>query len=155
MPDNPPGQKRFPVSFSAIWRIIFGGNWRILARHPSDPIAAIDAAANRQGRLVEEFLFLARADAGGLARDKGPVCLLEVLEEAAAAVEGPRQPCVRLEVLDPGLMVTGSGSELTRLFTNLLQNAVRHTPPEGTVTVSARVDAMSADARKENDRWMT
>jgi signal transduction histidine kinase len=29
-------------------------------------------------------------------------------------------------------MVPGSGSELTRLFTNLLENAVRHTPPEGT-----------------------
>jgi signal transduction histidine kinase len=40
-------------------------------------------------------------------------------------------------------MVPGSGSELTRLFTNLLENAVRHTPPEGTVTVSAMVDAMS------------
>ena len=40
-------------------------------------------------------------------------------------------------------MVPGSGSELTRLFTNLLENAVRHTPPEGTVTVSAMVEAMS------------
>jgi signal transduction histidine kinase len=29
------------------------------------------------------------------------------------------------------------------MFTNLLENAVRHTPPEGTVTVSARVDARS------------
>src|SRR5205823_476830 len=40
-------------------------------------------------------------------------------------------------------------SELTRLFTNLLENAVRSTrcagtrPPEGTVTVAARVEAMS------------
>ena len=40
-------------------------------------------------------------------------------------------------------MVPGSGSELTRLFTNLLENAVRHTPPEGTVTVEAQVEAMS------------
>jgi signal transduction histidine kinase len=40
-------------------------------------------------------------------------------------------------------MVSGSGSELTRLFTNLLENAVRHTPCEGTVTVSARVDERS------------
>jgi signal transduction histidine kinase len=94
---------------------------------------------------VEELLFLARADAGARARDVGPVCLLEVLEEAAEAVEGPRQPCVRIERVDPELMVQGSGSELTRLFTNLLQNAVRHTPPQGKVTVAAVADAVSVD----------
>ena len=98
---------------------------------------------------MEELLFLARADAGGLARDVGPVCLLEALEEAAEAVSRPGYPrsgcwpCIRLESIDAALAVAGSGSELTRLFTNLLENAVRHTPPEGTVTVSATVDAMS------------
>ena len=65
-------------------------------------MTAIDAAANRQGKIVEELLFLARADAGALARDVGPVCLLEVLEEAAEAVEGPRHSCVRIELADPG-----------------------------------------------------
>jgi signal transduction histidine kinase len=34
-------------------------------------------------------------------------------------------------------------SELTRLFTNLLENAVRHTPPEGAVTVAIATDAQS------------
>jgi two-component system, OmpR family, sensor kinase len=106
-------------------------------------ISAIDAAANRQGKSVEELLFLARADAGALARDVGPVCLLEVLEEAAEAVEGPRHSCVRIELVDPELMVQGSGSALTRLFTNLLQNAVRHAPPQGAVTVAVAADAQS------------
>ena len=106
-------------------------------------LAAIDTAAGRQSRIVEELLFLARADAGGLARDVGPVCLIEALEEAVETVAQPDRPCIRLESIDPALMVPGSGSELTRLFTNLLENAVRHTPPEGTVTVSAMVDAMS------------
>jgi signal transduction histidine kinase len=106
-------------------------------------LTAIDIAAGRQSRIVEELLFLARADAGGLARDVGSVCLIEALEEAAEAVSRLDRPCIRLESLDPALMVPGSGSELTRLFTNLLENAVRHTPPEGTVTVSANGDAMS------------
>ena len=61
-----------------------------------------------------------------MARDAGPVCLIEPLE-----------------LIDPALTVPASGSELTRLFTNLLENAVRHTSPEGTVTVSALVDATS------------
>jgi two-component system phosphate regulon sensor histidine kinase PhoR len=77
------------------------------------------------------------------------VCLIEALEEAAEAVSRPDRPCIRLESIDPALMVPGSGSELTRLFTNLLENAVRHTRATpasrvpGTVAVSAMVDAMS------------
>jgi signal transduction histidine kinase len=107
-------------------------------------LAAIDTAAGRQSRIVEELLFLARADAGTLARDVGPVCLIEALEEAAEAVSRPDRPCIRLEPIDPALMVSGSGSELTRLFTNLLENAVRHTPPDGIVAVSAIVDGTNA-----------
>ncbi len=106
-------------------------------------LAAIDIAAGRQGRIVEELLFLARADAGKLARDVGQVCLIEVLEEAVEAVSRPDQPSIRMQAIDPALMVQGSGSELTRLFTNLLENAVRHTPPGGTVTLSAIPDAIN------------
>jgi signal transduction histidine kinase len=149
-------QRRFTADASHELRTplsIIKANTNLALEHPPaslmpidryhEIITAIDAAANRQHRLVEELLFLARADAGGLARDVGPVCLLEVLEEAAEAVEGPRPACVRIEVADPGLMVPGSGSELTRLFTNLLQNAVRHTPPPGTVTVTGAADGES------------
>ncbi len=49
-----------------------------------------------------------------------------------------------LTMLAPILGVPGSGSELTRLYTNLLENAARHTPPAGTVTVSAEVEASNA-----------
>jgi heavy metal sensor kinase len=157
-------QRRFTADASHELRTplsIIKANTSMALEHPwpeeryREFLAAIDTAAGRQSRIVEELLFLARADAGRLARDVGPVCLIEALEEAAEAVTRPGYPgvptkwvdgcwpCIRLESIDPALMVRGSGSELTRLFTNLLENAVRHTPPEGTVTVSARVDAMS------------
>jgi heavy metal sensor kinase len=145
-------QRRFTADASHELRTplsIIKANTSLALEHPwpedryREFLAAIDTAAGRQSRIVEELLFLARADAGGLARDVGPVCLIEALEEAAEAVSRPDRPSIRLECVDPALMVLGSGSELTRLFTNLLENAVRHTPPEGTVTVSAMVDAMS------------
>lgn len=103
-------------------------------------LSAIATAANRQSRIVEELLFLARADAGQLARDVGPVCLIESLEEAAEAVTRPDRPRIDLATIAPHLFVRGSGSELTRLWTNLLENAVRHTPPDGKVEVSAMVE---------------
>jgi signal transduction histidine kinase len=175
-------QRRFTADASHELRTplsIVKANTSMALEHPwpeeryREFLAAIDTAAGRQSRIVEELLFLARADAGALARDVGPVCLIEVLEEAAETVSrvehpprsnngscgsgpspGPRcgppalpdlpdRPCIRLEAVDPALMVRGSGSELTRLFTNLLENAVRHTPPEGTVTVEAQVEARS------------
>ncbi|MCA1596588.1 MAG: HAMP domain-containing protein [Chloroflexi bacterium] len=145
-------QRRFTADASHELRTplsIIKANTSLALEHPwpedryREFLAAIDAAAGRQSRIVEELLFLARADAGKLARDVGPVCLTEALEEAADAVSRPDRPCIRLDAIDPALMVAGSGSELTRLFTNLLENAVRHTPPNGTVTVSAMVDGTS------------
>lgn len=146
-------QRRFTADASHELRTplsIIQANTSLALEHPwpeeryREFLAAIDTAAGRQSRIVEELLFLARADAGKLAGDVGQVCLLEVLEEAVESVSRADRPGIHLETLDPALMVPGSGSELTRLFTNLLENAVRHTPPEGMVTVSARVDAMSA-----------
>lgn len=145
-------QRRFTADASHELRTplsIIKANTSMALEHPwpeeryREFLAAIDTAAGRQSKIVEELLFLARADAGTLARDVGPVCLIEVLEESAESVSRPDRPCIRLESIDPALMVSGSGSELTRLFTNLLENAARHTPPEGTVTVSAMVDATS------------
>lgn len=145
-------QRRFTADASHELRTplsIIKANTGLALEHPwpeeryREFLGAIDTAANRQSRIVEELLFLARADAGKLAGDMGPVCLIDVLEEAASAVSRPNRPGIRLESIDPALMVLGSGSELTRLFTNLLENAVRHTPPEGTVSVSARTAANS------------
>jgi signal transduction histidine kinase len=140
-------QRRFTADASHELRTplsIIKANTSMALEHPwpedryREFLAAIDTAAGRQSRIVEELLFLARADAGGLARDVGPVCLIEALEEAAEAVSRPDRPCIRLESINPALMVSGSGSELTRLFTNLLENAVRHTPRGGSVQVRAR-----------------
>jgi signal transduction histidine kinase len=145
-------QRRFTADASHELRTplsIVKANTSLALEHPwpndryREFLVAIDTAAGRQGRLVEELLFLARADAGKLARDVGPVCLIEALEEAAEAVSRPDGPCIQLERINPELMALGSGSELTRLFTNLLENAVRHTPPEGMVIVSATFDSMS------------
>jgi signal transduction histidine kinase len=141
-------QRRFTADASHELRTplsIIKANTSLALEHPwteeryREFLAAIDTAAGRQGRIVEELLFLARADAGALARDVGPVCLIEALEEAAEAgalwaiAAGAQRapPRIRLEAIDPALVVSGSGSELTRLFTNLLENAVRHLPHLG------------------------
>jgi len=99
-------------------------------------LRAVDAAADRMGRIVQDLLLLARADAGQLAYALVPTPLADVLALAASAVAAPERPAITLDLPTP-LWVRGSVDSLVRLFTNLLENAARHTPPDGRITVSA------------------
>ncbi len=99
-------------------------------------------SAQRMRRLVADLLLLARADAGRSARHVA-VDLGDVLVEAAAELE-PVAVDHRLS-LDPApAPVAGARDELHRLALNLLENAVRHTPP-GT-RVRARTGVQDRDA---------
>ena len=48
-----------------------------------------------------------------------------------------RNVAVRFQRAGLGLPVEVDPARLTRVLANLLQNALRHTPPDGTVMVSA------------------
>lgn len=93
----------------------------------------------RLSRMADQLLLLARADAGVLQAQSEAIDLPELLEgiverwrpaaverEVALESELPLEGEVRA---DPGL--------LRRLFDNLLDNALRHTPAGGAVVVSA------------------
>lgn len=62
---------------------------------------------------------------------------------AASVVAATRK--IRLEAaLQPDVSVNADDSLLQRLVTNLLDNAVQHTPPGGSVTVGVKSDSASA-----------
>ena len=101
-------------------------------------LEAADLGADRTIRLVQDLLMLARADAG---QELPPselvpltVILTQAVEAAQTAQKGPR---ISLRLPPTALCVQGDADALRRLFANLLENSLRHTPPEGTVTVSA------------------
>lgn len=100
----------------------------------------IDTAANTMSQLVQDLLFLARSDGGQLGGGRIDLPLREVLEQALTqTARDASAPKVTLSVAG-NLRVTGNETELVRLFRNLLDNALRHTPPEGSVTVDAHRD---------------
>ena len=104
-------------------------------------LEAADLGADRTIRLVQDLLLLSRADAGQEPMRREIVSLPTLLTEAADAVQpADRRPQATLEFTlpDDDLPLRGDEDALRRLFTNLLENALRHTPPPGTVTVSAR-----------------
>jgi heavy metal sensor kinase len=103
-------------------------------------LAAADRAADTTTRIVQDLLLLARGDAGQLRLDRRPIRLGEVLERAAESFRIPTSPPITVQLSDPSLIAPVDPHHLLRLFNNLLENAVRHTPLTGRITLSAFVE---------------
>jgi signal transduction histidine kinase len=105
-----------------------------------DPAALRTALAQteRLGRLVEQLLDLSRLESGGLQLRPVAFGVRGLLEQAARECALGDRP-VRLKVaVQPGdLETTGDPERLHQVVANLLDNAVRHSPPEGRVWLSA------------------
>lgn len=99
-------------------------------------LRAVDLAADRMTRIVQDLLLLARADAGQLAYKLVPTPLAEVLGSAAASLAIPDHAPISMDLSAKPIFVRGHGDSLVRLFSNLLENAARHTPGDGRIIVS-------------------
>ena len=95
-------------------------------------------SSRRMRRLVADLLLLARADAGRVSTHER-VDLADVIREAAGEAM-PLAPDhhVSVDVEEVDLVVDGTADELHRLFLNLIQNALLHTPAGTAVEVSAK-----------------
>jgi two-component system OmpR family sensor kinase len=117
-----------------------------------DRDAALSAlrSTQRMRRLVGDLLLLARADAHRPPL-RDPVDLAQVVIEAASELEPAAGNHVLTLDVKPAPTV-GSRDDLQRVATNLIENALRHTPPATHVTASTRalpdggVELVVADA---------
>jgi two-component system, OmpR family, sensor kinase len=101
-------------------------------------VTIIQNASRRLTRIVDDLFLLARADSGQPIAHRGPLYLEEVVHDATRAV---RQIADRRSVqIALGDVVEapfhGDADLLGRLLLNLLDNAIRYSPPNGTVDVS-------------------
>ncbi len=97
----------------------------------------IDRAVDSMNRLVANLLTLARADEQQLGLNAIDLSLGEVVGEAIQISQKP--DCAKVTV-DPSVknyVVKGNQDELVRLFANLIDNAQRYTPLEGTIGIGA------------------
>jgi signal transduction histidine kinase len=84
-------------------------------------------STRRMRRLVGDLLLLARADAKRV-QPRRPTDLAEVLVEAASELE-PVSDGHDITIHAERVVVPGIRDDLHRLTLNLIENAVRHTPP--------------------------
>jgi two-component system OmpR family sensor kinase len=94
-------------------------------------------SSQRMRRLVADLLLLARSDAARVVA-RAPCDLAQIVVEAAAEL-GPVSGAhdISLDVGQAGsILVMGAHDELHRMTVNLLENALRHTPPGTAIRVS-------------------
>jgi heavy metal sensor kinase len=102
-------------------------------------------SSRRMKGLIDDLLFLARADAGKLALRQVPMDLAAVAAQAVELLQPlADQHAIRLEPgLTPAPMV-GDPDRLEQVVTNLITNAIRYNHPHGQVVVQTRLDGQAA-----------
>ncbi|MEO8682004.1 MAG: HAMP domain-containing sensor histidine kinase [Vicinamibacterales bacterium] len=94
-------------------------------------------------RLVGDLLDLARFEAGGISLAVESVLVDDLFERVSERHDNAAHEKGVAIVIDPhddGLRVKGDPHRLEQALQNLASNALRHTPPGGTITLSARRD---------------
>ncbi|QYJ05287.1 HAMP domain-containing histidine kinase [Nocardioides panacisoli] len=112
-----------------------------IAVDPERYHAQIRAEVDRMVRMVDDLFELSRIHAGVLRLDPQPVVLGDVVSESLAAAD-PIAMARRVRVggsVEPGLQVTADPAGLSRVLSNLVINAIRHTPSDGAVEVTGRM----------------
>ncbi|MDJ0731570.1 MAG: HAMP domain-containing sensor histidine kinase [Crocosphaera sp.] len=123
----------------------------IMLRHPerfeskdNRKIGAIAKATNQMTRLVEDLLFLARTEKKTIRSNPEYTSitlhdLLQKLVDLLEPLAEEKNITLRYQAFDE-VSVMGNDDELTRLFSNLLHNALNYTSEKGLVLVRLEQD---------------
>ena len=147
------------------------------AQFQQEQLQVIERITRRLGKLVDDLLFLARQDSGIIQLESNPVSLGGLLFEVItdqAAIASERNIALTFNCYNgnghdnqartvqrnssqgsetsPLYFVQGDRDQLTRLFTNLISNAIQYTPPFGTVSVSLTQVSSTELHTKRNER---
>ena len=105
------------------------------------PIRQMQQQARRMSTVVNELLELSRLESAGRASKDETVDVGGLLAAAKKSFQG-QAGIAAIEVdLQSKAQLLASGNEIETLISNLLLNAVRHTPAEGHIKLTWRVDA--------------
>src|SRR5439155_4762428 len=114
-----------------------------------ETLAIVGSQARRMSRLVEDMLALTRADAGGYPLRPVNFYLDEVIAECCRAVDvlaAERGVTIRSSAAQE-IPYRGDEDLVRQLMLNVLQNAVQHTPPGGSVAIDVERDADAVKMR--------
>jgi two-component system phosphate regulon sensor histidine kinase PhoR len=99
------------------------------------PFSQMQSQALRMNRIIAELLELSRLESAGPASTSNTVDVAGIVAAACKAYSGMKGVAKLETDADPTLLVRGNSTQIESVVTNLVSNAIRHTPPDGTVTV--------------------
>jgi two-component system OmpR family sensor kinase len=105
-----------------------------------ESLSVLHAEAQRLTRIVDDLFTLTRADAGQYPLEPRDFSLDELVADCAYATRTlalAKQIALRSEITEE-LPIRADEGLLRRMVLNLLDNAIKYTPPGGCVTVSCR-----------------
>jgi two-component system, OmpR family, sensor histidine kinase BaeS len=111
-----------------------------MAPDPDRYLTLVRGHLDTMEHLLGQLMQFARIEAGQLATERVAVSLAELVDEAVEALSplaGRHGVSLTATADGPGV-VTASPSELARVLRNLLDNAIRHCPPNDEVHVSVQ-----------------
>lgn len=109
-----------------------------LAPEPELYYKQILAAVQRLSAMVDDLFDLSRIQAGSVVRSTETVDLTELVSGCVSALQ-PLAAAKQLELtgrIEAGVTMSGNAVELNRALTNVVANAVRHTPDGGHIEVT-------------------
>ena len=105
-------------------------------------------------RLVDDLLDVGRISAGKIQLEFAPVDLAQVLRRSLESVQSlldRHRHRLTLDLPEQAIEVDADLDRLTQVFTNLLSNAAKYTPPGGRIRLSLEATADEARVRVEDD----
>jgi signal transduction histidine kinase len=119
-----------------------------MVRLPSDQLPRmrelIESQVQHISQLIDDLLDVSRASTGKLRIDRRDVDMLQILSDAVDAC-GPvmteQKQHFDAHLPDGILMVSGDPGRLAQILHNLLANAAKYTPADGSIKLSVTVEA--------------
>ncbi len=117
------------------------------AADPAPAAQVIYDEAGRMQRLVEDLLDLARVELGAAPLRREAIALAPLLDAVLATLSPQAtQQGVRLLREDTATpRIIGDGDRLAQVFTNLISNAIQHTPDGGQVRISTATQGQEVE----------
>jgi len=140
---------RTPLNALMGWaRMLRDGN--VPPDRMSHGIAAIDRNGDVLNKLVEDLVDMSRIATGKLQLDRHPLDIAAVVQESVSLLE-PAANAKHIQVetnINAGqITVDGDATRLRQVVWNLVSNAIKFTPPNGTVALTLRLVRDHVDIR--------
>jgi len=104
--------------------------------------------------LIDDLFELSRIEAGEISWTMSQVELRELVGDTVAAMRAPaaaRGVSLAADLPADELLARANAEKLQRVLFNLIQNAIRHTPADGSVTVRARTAGNGVEVEIADD----